>query len=371
MSRPVLVALGRALPGAALLALASVAQAEPSVTVVPLGFAVEEFRGPPSYFSRTLPTSPLLSERLPPDRPLVAAWGKGGGVAFHLDGGELKQVRWRADAADGAPLHEAPRNGLASSRMQTRGALSVFLAAPRSDYRHGIFGAPVEAGEVVVAEKQPLEGVSTQPRAVPVTTAKVSSGPDAVFEDREPRLVNLGEGATPAILVVKSYLDKGSALAVIQKSNGEWKIGAETPPIGSPQRWLNPAAVADFDGSGKLQIALVRTPHLDGVLQIWSFEGGRLALKHEARGYANHAVSSTALDNAVAVDLDGDGRPELVIPTLDRKALAILTMKDGINELQRIALPARIERGVAALGSGKEAHILAALEDGRVVLVRP
>jgi hypothetical protein len=206
---------------------------------------------------------------------------------------------------------------------------------------------------------------------VPVTTAKVSSGPDAVFEDREPRLVDLDRDGTPAILVVKSYLDKGSALAVIQKINGEWKIRAETPPIGSPQRWLTPAAVADFDGSGQPQIALVRTPHIDGSLQIWSFDGGRLALKHEAAGYANHAVGSTALDNAAAVDLDGDGRPELVLPTLDRRALAILTIKDGIKELQRIALPARVERGVAALGSGKEAHILAALEDGRVVLVRP
>src|SRR3954449_9682948 len=108
-------------------ASSSLAQAEPRVTVLPLGFEVEEFRAPQSYFARTLPTSPLLSERLPLDRPLVAAWGKEGGVALHLDKGELKQVRWRAEAADGAPLHEAPRNGLASSRMQTRGALTVFL----------------------------------------------------------------------------------------------------------------------------------------------------------------------------------------------------------------------------------------------------
>ena len=65
------------------------------------------------------------------------------------------------------------------------------------------------------------------------------------------------------------------------------------------------------------------------------------------------------------------GRPELVIPTLDRKSLAILRIADGIKELRRIPLPGRVERGVAALGSGPDTHILAALEDGRVVLVRP
>jgi hypothetical protein len=247
----------------------------------------------------------------------------------------------------------------------------AYLAEPRSDYRHGVFGRPVEAGEVVVSEKQPLAGVSAQARPVPVKTTTLRSGPDAVFEDREPRLVALDRTGTPEILVVKSYLAKGSALAVIGKSDGEWKIRAETPPAGKPQRWLNVAAVADFTGEGKSEIALVRTPHLDGVLEIWSWDGGRLALKHEAAGYSNHAFGSTALDNAVAVDLDGDGRPELVIPTLDRKALAILSIKDGIKELQRIPLPARVERGVAALGSGKDSHILAALEDGRVVLVRP
>jgi hypothetical protein len=352
-------------------ASSSLAQAEPRVTVLPLGFEVEEFRAPQSYFARTLPTSPLLSERLPLDRPLVAAWGKEGGVALHLDKGELKQIRWRSAASGDAALHEAPRNALPSSRMQISGPLTVYLAEARTDYRHGAFGKPAEAGQVVIAEKQALGGVSAEARSVPVTTARVSSGPEAVFEDREPRLVALDQTGTPEILVVKSYLDKGSALAIIGKSEGEWKIRAETPPAGEPRRWLNPAAVADFSGGGRPEIALVRTPHLDGVLQIWTWEDGKLALKHETAGYANHAFGSTALDNAVAVDTDGDGRPELVIPTLDRKSLAILRIADGIKELRRIPLPARVERGVAALGSGPDTHILAALEDGRVVLVRP
>src|SRR3954471_19662449 len=99
MSRGSLAGRGLGAVGAALL-LVSVARAEPSVTVLPLGFAVEEFRGPQSYFAKTLPSSPLLAEKLPLGRPLVAAWGKAGGVAFHLDGGELKQVRWRAEASD-------------------------------------------------------------------------------------------------------------------------------------------------------------------------------------------------------------------------------------------------------------------------------
>lgn len=346
-------------------------RAEPTVTVLPLGFKVEEFRGPNSYFARTLPTSPVLAEKLSLERPLVAVWGEAGGAAFHLDQGELKQIPFASRPAEGAPLQEAPRKAIASSRMQTAGPITVFLSGPRSDYRHAVLGDAVEAGEVTIIEKQALTGVSSQPRSVPTKVATVSSGSDAVFEDLEPRLVDLDQDGTPEILVVKSYLDKGAALAVIGKRDGEWRIVAETPPIGEAQRWLNPAAVSDFDGDGKPDIALVRTPHLTGVLQIWAWSEGKLALKHQAEGYANHAIGSTTLDNAAAVDTDGDGRPELVVPTLDRRSIAILSVKGGIKELARVALPGRVERGVAALGSGKDAHILAALDDGRLVLVKP
>ena len=69
--------------------------------------------------------------------------------------------------------------------------------------------------------------------------------------------------------------------------------------------------------------------------------------------------------------MDGDGIPELVVPTQDRKALAVLSLKGSIREVARVPLPSPAGRGIAALGSGKDAHLVAALEDGRVAVVRP
>jgi hypothetical protein len=192
-----------------------------------------------------------------------------------------------------------------------------------------------------------------------------------VFEDVEPRLADLDRDGTPEILVVKAYRDKGPALAVIGKRDGAWSMLAETPPAGEPRSWLAPAAAAAFEGNGKPGIALVRTPHVQGMLQLWSFDGGKLALRHEAVGYANHVFGSAALDNAAAIHVEGDGRPGLAIPTQDRKALAILSLRDGIREVARVPLPAPAGRGLAALGQGKGTHIVVALEDGRVVVVRP
>src|SRR5690349_17003507 len=79
--------------GAALclfLALAP-AWAEPSVAVVPLGFAVEAFRGPDAYVSKILPTSTLIGRDKPAgvDR-FVTVWGPGGGAALFLQNGEVK-----------------------------------------------------------------------------------------------------------------------------------------------------------------------------------------------------------------------------------------------------------------------------------------
>jgi hypothetical protein len=342
------------------------ARAEPTVTILPLGFAVQEFRGPQSYFCRTLSTSPVLPEKLPPDRPLVAVWGAGGGAALHLDKGELRQVRW---PDGGEPVPEAPRTAVPGTRMQSAGPLTTFFTEPRAG--HGAFGQIDAAGRLTIMEKQPLAGVSTEARAVPTRMSVVEAGPDAVFEDVEPRLADLDRDGTPEILVVKSYLARGSALAVVGRRDGAWTVLAETPPVGEPQRWLSPAAVADFSGDGQPGIALVRTPHLQGALQLWSFDGRKLALKHEAAGYSNHVFGEAALDNAAAVDVDGDGRPELILPTQDRKALAILSLKDGIKELARVPLPTPAGKGLAALGQGTGTHIIAALEDGRVAIVRP
>lgn len=353
-----------------LVLLASPVRAEPSVTLLPLGFEVEEFRGPGSHVAKVFPTLDIVRR----DRPATAGgtvvvWGKGGGAAFSLVKGELNTLLFAPPDREAPSFGEEGRDAVPGSRQQSAGPISVHLAGPTDAYPHGAVGRAT-ARELVISERQPVaQGAGVQ--KVPVRVTRVSAGPDAVFEDLEPRLADLDRDGTPEILVVKSTPDKGSALAVIGRLDGEWKIVAETPPTGEPNGWLNPAAVADFDGDGTVDIALVRTPHRDGVLQVWAWEGGRLALKHEAGGYSNHAFGKTALDLAAAVDLDGDGVPELAIPTVDRASLAILSLKGGIKERQRISLPAKAERGVAALGSGKEARLIVGLEDGRIAVVRP
>ncbi|NNM74840.1 hypothetical protein [Enterovirga aerilata] len=359
-----------ALLGLLPIAFGAAAFAEPTVSVVPLPFEVREFRGPSSRVAAIAPSlAPLRAEASLRDKPLVVVWGEGGGAVLTLAGREVRTLDLGGSAADLATT-ERGRDAIPASRIEAAGPITATLTEPTREYGHEALGASVHAKSVSIAEKRPVQ-ISSGAQAVPTEVTRVAAGPGAVFEDREPRLAKLDRDGPPGIVIVKSYAERGSALAVIGRRDGAWKVVAETPPVGEGQRWLNPAAVADFLGTGRPQIALVRTPHADGILQLWALEGDRLALKAEKAGYANHAFGRAAQDLAAAVDLDGDGRPELALPTLDRRSIALLSVKDGIRELKRIPLPAAAATGVAALGSGADTHILVGLEDGRVADIRP
>ena len=139
----------------------------------------------------------------------------------------------------------------------------AWLAEPTTRYDHGILGDKIEAGSLVIETRNGKR-----------QTVRLNT--DAVFEDLEPRIVDLDRDGHNEIVVVKSYLKRGSSLAVVAQRRGKYEIVAETPPLGAAHRWLDPAGIADFNGDGKIDIALVRQPHVIGSLELWSWGGGAL-----------------------------------------------------------------------------------------------
>ena len=343
-------------------------RAEPTVSILPLGFAVKEFRAPESRVAALVSTTDALREnRAAAGQPLAVVWGSEGSAALGLKDGAIAIFPLGRGTGDLAAL-ERGRGTIPDAHLQSAGAISVSLTDPVGDYPHDALGSGIHAGTITVTERRPVEP-GPDPRPVPTAISRVEAGPEAVFEDRTPRLADLDGDGTPEIVTIKSYRQRGAAIAVIAKREGKWTLAAETPPIGEPQLWLNPAAIADFAGAGRPQIAIVRTPHRDGVLEIWAYEAGKLVRRAEKPGYSNHAFGQSAQDLAAVVDLGGG--PQLAIPTLDRRSLAVLSLKGEIAERIRIPLPAAALTGVAVLGRGRETHVLVGLEDGRVADVKP
>jgi hypothetical protein len=255
---------------------------------------------------------------------------------------------------------EPPDNALPHGHVVTgtRDVARAWFAEPTPRYDHGVLGDKVEAGSLVI-----------ETRDGKIQTVRLKD--DAVFEDLTPRLADLDGDGRDEIVVVKSYLKQGSALAVIGQRSGKYGIIAETPPIGGPHRWLNPAGIADFTGDGKADIALVRQPHVLGQLELWTWSGGRLTKTAELADTSNHIAGSRALGMSVVADFDGDGIADLALPSLDRTRLRIISFVPSAHEIASVALPAKVMTDLARVATGKGAPAVAiGLANGALVLVR-
>ena len=255
-----------------------------------------------------------------------------------------------------APVYPAvPPGGLADGRVATnRGAIArAWLAHPTDRYRHGVLGDAIEAGSVVIERSDGRIGT-------------VASGAGAVFEDLLPRIAPLN--GVDRVVVVKSYLDRGSALAIIDAE--AMRTIAETPPIGHAHAWLNPAGIADFDGNGSTDIAVVRQPHVVGLLQLWSWQNQQLRKVAEVPDVSNHFIGSKALGMGWTADFDADGHPDLALPSLDRRSLRVIAFVPKIRDIARVSLPARIVTNIGSTNLGGRPGLVAGLEDGRLVIVR-
>ena len=241
-----------------------------------------------------------------------------------------------------------------------RGALNIraaWLADPTTRYAHGVLGDAIEA-----------EGVAVETADGRILELRLPA--DSVFEDRYPRLADIDGDGDDEILIVRSYLDRGSALAVIKMQTDGLAIVAETPALGRANRWLNPVGVGDFAGDGGIEVALVETPHIGGVLKLYRWRDGQLAATAAHPGVTNHVIGSRALGLSAILDANGDGIPDLLIPDQSRRRLLVLTYAG--NRFAQIAAiphssPVVTDLAVADLDGNGVADAVYALANGTVV----
>ena len=261
---------------------------------------------------------------------------------------------------DAPPKPEHPAGALPDGKVATgsRDIARAWLAEPTTRYDHGILGDKIEAGSLVIDTRDGKQ-----------QTVRLRD--DAVFEDLEPRIVDLDGDGHDAIVVVKSYLKRGSSLAVIAARRGKYEIIAETPPLGAPHRWLDPVGAADFSGGGKIDLALVRQPHVIGALELWTWSGGALHKVAELPDIANHIAGTRAIDMAAVADFDGDKIPDIAAPSLDRTHLRIVSFAPAAREIASIALPAKATTNLGLVAQSAGPPLIAlGLADGSLVAVR-
>ena len=203
------------------------------------------------------------------------------------------------------------------------------FAEPTTRYGHAVLGDAIEYG----ALEMDVAGRGT----VTVTLPR-----DHVFEDIAPRLWDVTGDGLPEVVVVETDMARGGALAIY---GADGKI-AETPHIGTRNRWLAPVGAADMDGDGRIEVAFVDRPHLAKTLRVWRFQDGALVHVADAAGFTNHRIGEDFISGGLRDCGDG---PEMVVASADWRDVVAVRFDGARFAVRRIAAFAGSKTFAAAL----------------------
>lgn len=205
---------------------------------------------------------------------------------------------------------------------------NAWLIDPTTRYAHFVRGQNYEAG-----------GLRVQLSNGQVLTHTLEK--QFVFEDRTARLADLDGDGRDEVIVVLTSVQKGAALAAYGVEEGELVLKVRTPFIGLSFRWLNPAGIADFNGDGQLDVALVQKPHLSKVLEFWTMENGEFVRIARADNVSNHHNGSPFTKLSAVADFDKDGLSDLATLNANYSTLRIFGFTNGqLKEISSTSLPA-------------------------------
>jgi len=195
----------------------------------------------------------------------------------------------------------------------------AWLIKPTTRYSHFVLGKRYEPS-----------GIRVRLQNGQIVTLDLDD--EFVFEDQVARLADLDGDGRDEVIQVMTSRQKGAALAVFSIIGDKLVLKTRTPFIGQPSRWLNPAGIADYNGDGVLDIALVQMPHLVKRLELWTMENNKLVRFAQAPNYSNHKIGSPFLGLSASADFNGDGIDDLAILSSDYSLLKLLSFADGKPE---------------------------------------
>lgn len=229
--------------------------------------------------------------------------------------------------------HQLPHSRVAYGYRNIK---SAWLSHPTDRYLHGVLGDALEASRLTVETQKGHELYIELPAM-------------RVFEDLQPRLVDLDADQSDEILLVESDIRAGASLSVYGVINGRLAKRAATPFLGQVNRWLNPLGWGDFDGDGQIDIALVATPHINGALRLYKFTPPTLTLFGEYLGVSTHKIGSTNLELGHVVS--ASPRDRLLVPDQSHRALLLLEWSpDQWRILARKKLPDNLASSLLPTG---------------------
>lgn len=201
---------------------------------------------------------------------------------------------------------------------ETGPIVAARYAGATTEYAHGVLGDAIEARTLMVRYD---DGTHQFCEAV-------DAGPDRVFEDTSPRLVDLNGDGVDEVIAVASSATQGARLEIYgyPRPGAGFQLLAHTPYIGTRNRWLAPLGAADLDGDGHMEIAYVDRPHLAKTLRIWRYKGQSLTEIAVEPGYSNHKIGWPFIAGGLR---DCGVGQEMILATANWSRVMALRLENG------------------------------------------
>jgi len=204
---------------------------------------------------------------------------------------------------------------------------------PTDRYGHGALGDSVEGTTLTVVDPA-AERIDWQTEV----------RPPEVFEGLQPLVADLDGDGDPEIVATVADSENGSRIWAFSASGERLATG----PVYGPG-WRHQLLVAPVGPGGKPELAVVRKPHVDHVLEFYRLDGG-LEVVATLAGFSTHTYGSRNIDGAVAADFDADGTVEVLVPSTDRNELgAVRRTADGAEIAWKFDLDGPIQSNVTGV----------------------
>ncbi|HKI57771.1 MAG TPA: hypothetical protein VKA00_00970 [Trueperaceae bacterium] len=230
----------------------------------------------------------------------------------------------------------------------------ALLSEPTQRYRHGVLGDEIEAGAVTLLSQRDLHAVAAYRLAAP-----------AVIEQR--RVAAFPAAGRDGMLITRSTPERGAGVVALALTDAGLTVTATAQPIGTGERWLNLFAT---DGA---HAYAVRTPHLGGPLERYTFVGGALQVSRFALDVTNHVLGSRNLDLGALLPPRGGatgatgGVDVLALPTPDLRSVQLVACTlTGCEPELELSLHAPLSSNLAARWRGARLVLYAGENDGNL-----
>ena len=239
-----------------------------------------------------------------------------------------------------------PVNALPDSRIlvDEDGRL-LFLSNPTDRYAHGVLGDSIEATGITLVETNP------EPRVLQT----ISISEKDVIEGIYPIWADMNNDGEREIIVTLSNAQDGARILAFREDGS---LLAEGPAIGTGYRWRHQLVVAPFGSSDENLLAVVRTPHIGGVLEFYKLNGNKLHIVKTISGVSTHSIGSRNLFTAQAGDFNNDGQIGLLAPDQSHSNLGIVNVES--ESITWLELDAELSTNLAAATFNKNSQVVIA-----------